>query len=289
MAKLKLQLDGVPETSLWTLYHRALEARRPDAVLRDPKAIELVERLEYPFHTRLGDGGWGMAQWQALRTLSFDGPVRDFLALHPRASVVSLGAGLETQSHRLDNAEARWLSVDLPAIAALRHQLLPDTSRMRSLACSALDLRWMDEVDRDEPALITAQGLLMYFEPDRARDLIARCARRFAHGAMLFDAIPRWFGALSQQGWLVISKGYSAPGMPWALDRAERRGLRGLDPNIVQVRELALPPGRGAFFGHVVPAIYRMPWLKHQMAMQTVWLGFGPGAVPAIRARESFG
>jgi O-methyltransferase involved in polyketide biosynthesis len=37
-------LEGVPETLLWTLYHRALEARRPDAVLHDPLAVALVDR-----------------------------------------------------------------------------------------------------------------------------------------------------------------------------------------------------------------------------------------------------
>jgi len=37
-------LKGVPETLLWTLYHRALEARRPDAVLHDPLAVALVDR-----------------------------------------------------------------------------------------------------------------------------------------------------------------------------------------------------------------------------------------------------
>ena len=39
------ELEGVPETLLWTLYHRALEARRPDAVLRDPMAVDLVDRI----------------------------------------------------------------------------------------------------------------------------------------------------------------------------------------------------------------------------------------------------
>jgi hypothetical protein len=31
----------VPETLLWTLYHRALEARRLDTVLAAPLAVEL--------------------------------------------------------------------------------------------------------------------------------------------------------------------------------------------------------------------------------------------------------
>jgi hypothetical protein len=32
-----VELQGVPETLLWTLYHRASEARRDDAVLNDPR------------------------------------------------------------------------------------------------------------------------------------------------------------------------------------------------------------------------------------------------------------
>jgi O-methyltransferase involved in polyketide biosynthesis len=35
-----VDLTGVPETLLRTLYHRAQEARRPDAVLHDPPAVE---------------------------------------------------------------------------------------------------------------------------------------------------------------------------------------------------------------------------------------------------------
>jgi len=38
MTRIDPGLEGVPETLLWTLYHRALEARRPDAVLHDPAA-----------------------------------------------------------------------------------------------------------------------------------------------------------------------------------------------------------------------------------------------------------
>jgi O-methyltransferase involved in polyketide biosynthesis len=42
----------VPETALWTLHRRAVEARRPDAILRDPLAVELVERIDHPFAER---------------------------------------------------------------------------------------------------------------------------------------------------------------------------------------------------------------------------------------------
>ena len=34
---------------------------------------------------------------------------------------------------------------------------------------------------------ITAEGLLMYLQPDEALGLIAACAERFAGGRMMFD------------------------------------------------------------------------------------------------------
>jgi hypothetical protein len=64
---VKVQLGGVPETLLWTLYHRLIEARRPDAILTDPRAVELVNKIGYPFADRFGSGQGGLAQWQAAR------------------------------------------------------------------------------------------------------------------------------------------------------------------------------------------------------------------------------
>jgi hypothetical protein len=43
-SKTAFELGGIPETLLWNLYYRALEARRPDAVLRNSmKVLRLQE------------------------------------------------------------------------------------------------------------------------------------------------------------------------------------------------------------------------------------------------------
>ena len=42
-------LSGVAETLLITLYIRAMESRRPDALIKDKKAVALVNRLGYDF------------------------------------------------------------------------------------------------------------------------------------------------------------------------------------------------------------------------------------------------
>jgi O-methyltransferase involved in polyketide biosynthesis len=51
---MRVELQGIPETTLWTLYMRAVEARRPDGVIDDRKAVELLERIDYPFEERFG-------------------------------------------------------------------------------------------------------------------------------------------------------------------------------------------------------------------------------------------
>lgn len=42
-------LSGVAETLLITLYVRALESQRPDALLKDEKAVALVTQMSYDF------------------------------------------------------------------------------------------------------------------------------------------------------------------------------------------------------------------------------------------------
>src|SRR3954451_3362391 len=134
-----VDLSGVPETLLWTLWYRAEEARRPDAVLDDPLAVELVERIDYPFAERFGPTAGVVAQGQALRSLCFDREIRRFMAAHPGGTVVALGEGLESAVQRTDGGRVRWLGVALPETVAVREALLGDEGlRPRPLASSAL-------------------------------------------------------------------------------------------------------------------------------------------------------
>ena len=76
--------------------------------------------------------------------------MRRFAARHPGGTVVALGEGLETQFWRVNDGRMRWLSVDLPEVVALREELLPASPRLRGRALSALDPRWIDEVDSSQ-------------------------------------------------------------------------------------------------------------------------------------------
>jgi O-methyltransferase involved in polyketide biosynthesis len=256
--KIPVALAGVPETLLWTLYYRAQEAARPDAVLADPLVVQLVQRIDYPFLERLGQGV-RRAQWQGLRARTFDQAISEFLAAHPGGTVVALGEGLETQFWRVDDGRAHWVGVDLPETATLRRQILPAHDRRRQFDISVLDEAWMDEVDPTRGVMITAQGLLMYLPRDDVHRLITCCAARFPHAQMVFDAVPHWTSSVTTRGQAAPrTTTMPAPAMPWFMNQREAAAVRAL-PGVESVQRLHPPRGRGPLYSLLLPLADRLP------------------------------
>jgi O-methyltransferase involved in polyketide biosynthesis len=254
-------LSGVPETLLWTLWHRVLEARRPDALLADPVAVELVDRIDYPFAERFGVS---FGEFQAVRTKCFDREVRRFLQRHPAGTVVALGEGLETQFWRVDNGAVRWVGVDLPEVEELRARLLPSADRVTSRGESVTDLGWLEEL-AGGPTLITAQGLLMYLRPEEVDAIVIGIAAALPGGGdFVFDAMAPWAVTRSRSGKLSHG-GYTPPPWDWGLDDAEARRLTALSPRIEEIRALRIPRGRGLLTGFLLPLLGRPERLRRLM------------------------
>jgi O-methyltransferase involved in polyketide biosynthesis len=234
MERIAVDLSGVPETLLWNLGRRAAAARRPRPLLNDPRAVEVVEALDYDF----GDASRG-ASWQAVRVMTFDAAVRRFLSRHPCGTVVALGEGLETQFWRVDNGHVQWLSVDLPETLELRQKLLPDGPRQRSCAGSALDFSWLTLVDLANPVLITAQGLLMYFERDQVHQFIASLAASMPGRSFVFDAVPNMLFEMVRRGSDPNSRQANAL-WSWPFGPGERDAISAI-PRVAGIHDLTPP------------------------------------------------
>ena len=253
-------LGGVPETMLWPLYNRATEASRPDALLEDPEAVRIAAAIDYDYERSFGKPNFG----HIIRARVIDDALRRWLTAHPGGEVVALGEGLDTQHARVDDGKVRWLSIDLPDAIDVRERFFPDTDRHRKLRCSALEFRWMDEVDAQEEIFVTMAGLLMYFEPNDVKRLIAGIAERFPRAEMIFDIIPRWFSKKTLAGWK-LTEHYTLPPMPFGMDRNELAGINDWHRNIAEISEPPAPKGRGFLFRYLTPIIERTPWLKNKM------------------------
>jgi O-methyltransferase involved in polyketide biosynthesis len=181
-------LNAVSRTLLIPLYIRAMESRRPDAIVRDPKALELVGRLDYDF-SLVRSRREGDRVNMLLRMREFDRLARAFLAEYPDGTVVDLGCGLDTRFERIDNGRAEWFGIDLPEVIELRKDLIEETPRSRCIGRSALDLSWMDALSRREGRrfLFLAEGVLYYLKEGDVKTLVRGLAGRFPGAELAFD------------------------------------------------------------------------------------------------------
>ncbi len=248
------KLSGVSETALMTLNGRAHQAGLPDAIIDDPMAITLRDSFDVDF-TKFGRQG----QEMALRSLAVDQCALADLRNHPKATIVALAEGFQTSFWRLDKAVAdpqfRWVSVDLPPVIELREQLLPPSPRITNLAQSALDYSWIDRIDDTDGVFITAEGLLMYLQPDQSMGLIAECAKRFPGGQMFFDLPPTIIKKVAPNG-IRASKNYRVPPMPFSLSINELSALVGTMPGLAAVHDIPMPKGRGFIFNMAFPGFW---------------------------------
>jgi O-methyltransferase involved in polyketide biosynthesis len=143
---------------------------------------------------------------------------------------------------------------------ALRRKLLPASDRVRMCAQSALDFSWMDQVDTDHGVFVTAEGLLMYLQPDEALALITECAQRFPGGQMMFELPPTGLRALHRRG-VRTSLRYRVPPMPFSMSVSEAANLVNTVPGIRAVHDVPFPAGRGKVLNALIWTAQRIPLL----------------------------
>ena len=220
MKEMNLAAGTVQKTMLLPLWGRARYSRLYPEFINDLAAEKIINDLDYDFtdiEKTMGEYG-GIAY--LVRARRFDDAIRTYIAQYPQATIVNLGAGLDTTFSRVDNGKIRWFNLDLPDSIAFRRELIPDTERSTCLERSAFDLAWLDEVGYtpEKGIFIMAGGLFMYFQEEQVRALLMAIADRFPGGELYFDA-------LSKMGRGYINrmlKGVKAPDMHFCVGNSRQ-------------------------------------------------------------------
>jgi O-methyltransferase involved in polyketide biosynthesis len=187
--KQRIQLGTVQQTLLITLSARAHETGKRRPLLRDPKAVEMIEAIDFDTAKYGGDAGGPVV---VLRTAVLDTWVEAFVRDHPHGTVVELGCGLNTRFERVDNGTVHWIDVDLPDTIELRRTFFEDTDRRRMIAASVLDDDWRQAVaDSPGPHFFVAEGVLVYLPENDVLDTLRDIAARFPGALVAFDSYSR--------------------------------------------------------------------------------------------------
>lgn len=198
MTKVKVELGTVQETLLIPLWARAAEMRRArengtEPILHDPRAVEIVSGIDYPFERFERETKLTSVIACILATI-FDRWVRRFLDEYPDGAIVEIGAGLDTRFERLDNGRARWFELDLPDSMGMRRRFFKETERRQFLAGSVLDRFWLEPVRaaRAPAYLFLAEAVLVYFEEADVQRVFRAVADHFPGALFAFDTCGRW-------------------------------------------------------------------------------------------------
>ncbi len=190
MEKVSLHaLSPISRTLLVPLACRARESSRPDALMWDKCAEELIEQIEGGLKCLKGISDLDQT-FTILRARQFDRYAEEHLTANPEGLVVELGCGLDTRFDRLNTGQVHWMGVDLPEVIEIRRHLLPDRECAFTLACSMFDLSWLDVVGKlHRPPIFLAEGVLPYFAESDIRHLALGLQKRFPQSQFVFDVL----------------------------------------------------------------------------------------------------
>ena len=128
-----------------TLYARALDNRRPHPILGDATADQIVRTTDYDYGQLHVDTNLILSV--ALRAKKLDQVASEFLARHPDAVGLDLGAGLDTRFERLaPPSTVDWYDVDFPEVITARRQLLPKRANAHGIGTDLTNSDWLDAI-----------------------------------------------------------------------------------------------------------------------------------------------
>jgi len=231
--KVKVELGDVQQTLFITLAARARQTALKRPVLRDPRAAEILEAVD--FDTAKYGQGWGGAI-MAVRTAIVDSWVQAFLAEHPAGTVVEVGTGLNARFDRVDNGQVHWIDLDLADTIELRRKFFTDSDRRRMIAASVLDSDWFAAVLAcPGPYFFAIEGVLPYLE--RAPEAIAGIAAAFPGALLAFDTYSQRMTQIQHQR---AAKVGIAALWEWSCD--DPRSLESLGLEVVEAAAANRPP-----------------------------------------------
>ena len=239
----KLHFTEEKETMLMTLSSRAMQSQWKNPILRDPWAEEAMRHIDYDIrdylrktYGRLGVPIFGNMGCTivATRAATFDLLTTRYLADHPDATVLHVGCGMDSRVFRVDPpASVQWFDVDFPDVIDLRRKLFPERDAYHQIGAPLEDLRWLDEVPRDRPGLLIAEGVLMYLSEAEVKGLLNAVASHFPGGQMIFDICNSMI--VKRAGSNVGGTGAS---YKWGLD--DPQDIKQLEPKLELVEEISM-------------------------------------------------
>lgn len=187
MDKEKVKLRKEKETLLIPLYCKYLESQKDSPIIKDEKAIEMVNSIEYDYEQLQIPKQTYVTI--CLRVKQFDNYVNNFLMAEPDSIVIHLGCGLDNRFKRVDNNAVEWYDLDFPEVIELRKHFYQETERYHFISSPVMELNWLDSINaKNKWVIILAEGLFMYLKEEEVKLLFQSFQNKFSINTIIFDS-----------------------------------------------------------------------------------------------------
>lgn len=217
---LKPTLGTVQETLLLPLIGRSKISERFPNFFTDEKAIEICNNLDFDKKKALKNMREAGTLAMAVRAIKMDNAIREFIEKYPNATIVNVGAGLDTAFWRVDNGTIKWVDLDLPDSMELREQFLPPSKRNPHIAKSVFDPSWIDDIgDFSNGLFIQVPGVFPYIEPEIIEDFFRTFPNLLPNAEIIFDVVSEYGKVFITQG--IKRSGMKDANLKWGVDHAK--------------------------------------------------------------------
>ena len=123
--------------------------------------------------------------------------LRKLLFEHPRATVIQVGAGLDTRAFRLYSGN--WLEIDAPEVIKLKGSILPASSCLNPLQRIPLDFEReslqekLAEFSDRENVIVVIEGVWFYLTHEEREATLKALTRTFPKHILICDLMTRYF------------------------------------------------------------------------------------------------
>ena len=181
-------------TTLIPLWAKAVESVGKDPILMDRQAYPMLKNLGYGLDLYDKRKQNPSQVGCCLRAKWMDDEALAYIAQHERCQVIQLGAGIDDRFRRIGMPEGvvYWYDLDLPEVAQMRQEVIPEVERNKILSMNMFDTRWMEELKANLlPTLVIIEGVLMYIPEEDIRQLIEKISTHLGPVTLLFDTVPQ--------------------------------------------------------------------------------------------------
>lgn len=252
-----MKLEGVEKTMLLTLFAKAQHSQEKNHKFYDRKAIEVISKIEYDF--TIANKDKKMKMGVIGRTIVLDDMVSDYIKKHPHCTIINIASGMDTRFNRLDNGHIKWYNIDLENSANFRLKYIEDIDRVKTLAYSAMDEKWVNEIKIESGnVLVIIEGLTMYLQEKDVSDILKIISDNFMHCTVFMEIMP----PSSVKHTKEISVEETNSEFTWGLQKGHE--LLNINPNFKWIKDVNLFDGVNKY-----KPIFRLftwiPMIKNRM------------------------